>query len=521
MVSRISVYLLVLLFAGCVRITEPNAEPNDKPARQAAGSKLWAGAARVEITDLKSLPINDPLFVKALVVKDETKTIVLITLDAVAIGEIGPVSNEYLPSVRGKLEKELKIRPENVLVNSSHCHGIVRSDVDVKTVEAVRKALSNLAPVRAGVGTGREDRISENRRIILKDKSVVDVRHAYSMPPDEAIASIGPIDPEIGILRLDHLDGTPLAVVYNFACHPIMGVPNGGNTADLVGYSSQVIEENLGHGAVALFVQGCGGDINPVLYKEVHLPRNAETLGNQLGLSTLRGIRAIQCKADLPLEQIQEIVELPRADHGERIAGLEAKRDRLMKSLKGTTLDLKTFLQLAAKYNLSKEFPTYYSHHYEHEKLIGREDLSKLDLDNRAHLAAYIQNVLTMEEITRIQTNLALLKKHQERNLAAGRKPLPVEVHGLRIGDYALVTFPGELTVEIGLKIKKRILLKNTFVAGYTNGYIYYTPTADQLRNPGAAQEDSDCMVAPEWESIFHERVDRLLSKLNVSVGNP
>ena len=29
-----------------------------------------------------------------------------------------------------------------------------------------------------------------------------------------------------------------------------------------------------------------------------------------------------------------------------------------------------------------------------------------------------------------------------------------------------------------------------TFVAGYTNGYIYYAPTAEQLLNPGAAQED-------------------------------
>ncbi len=39
-----------------------------------------------------------------------------------------------------------------------------------------------------------------------------------------------------------------------------------------------------------------------------------------------------------------------------------------------------------------------------------------------------------------------------------------------------------------------------TFVAGYTNGYIYYTPTADQRNNSGYAQEDCDTLVAPEWQ---------------------
>jgi serine/threonine-protein kinase len=48
----------------------------------------------------------------------------------------------------------------------------------------------------------------------------------------------------------------------------------------------------------------------------------------------------------------------------------------------------------------------------------------------------------------------------------------------------------------------------------YTNGYIYYTPTAEQLRNSGGAQEDSDCLVAPEWEQLFHAKVAEVLKKL-------
>jgi hypothetical protein len=129
-------------------------------------------------------------------------------------------------------------------------------------------------------------------------------------------------------------------------------------------------------------------------------------------------------------------------------------------------------------------------------------------------MKAYMRNIYIMEELTRLQTNLALLRKHQETNRLAEMKPLEVEVVGLRVGDFVLITFPGELTVEIGLNIKKASPHKHTFVAGYTNGYIYYTPTAKQLQNVGGAQEDSDCLVAPAWQKLFEDRVAQMLKKL-------
>ena len=82
------------------------------------------------------------------------------------------------------------------------------------------------------------------------------------------------------------------------------------------------------------------------------------------------------------------------------------------------------------------------------------------------------------------------------------------------IGDFVLITFPGELTVEIGLKVKKNTPHKHTYVAGYTNGYLYYTPTAKQLENVGGAQEDSDCYLAPTWEKLYHAKVAEMLNKL-------
>ncbi|MFO0804667.1 MAG: hypothetical protein U0791_16285 [Gemmataceae bacterium] len=479
-----------------------------------AAEPLLAGVGKVDITRKASLPFSDPLFVRALVLKQGERTAVLLTLDAVSIGEIGHIKNDYLGKVRGRLEKELRIPAASVIANASHCHGIVCEDVDAKTVEAVQIAAKNMVPVKAGAGVGREDKVSENRRLKLKNGKEADVRHAYSMPADDEVASVGPIDPQIGLLRLDKLDGKPLAAVYVFACHPIMGMPNGGNTADITGFSSKVIEDNLGEGTVALFVQGCGGDINPAGYKDVAVPRNAEILGNRLGLSTLQGLRKIATAENAPLTVLRESLALPRADHTERIDALVGEQARLVKSLQGTTLNLKTFLELATKYNLASEFPSNYSLRYLHEQQQGRDDIAKMDEANRAALKAYIANMLAAEKISRVQTNLALLRKHQEANLAAGRKPLDVEVMGLRVGEFRLVTFPGELTVEIGLNIKKKSPHPHSFVAGYTNGYIYYTPTAEQLKNTGGAQEDSDCRVAPEWEGLFYRKVEAVLKRL-------
>lgn len=475
---------------------------------------LRAGAAKVDITHTEAGPVNDPLFAKALVIGDGQTTVVIVTLDVVAVGEIGHVRNDFLGKVRSQVEKELGIPPEHVLVNASHCHGVPCADIDVRTIEAIRQAARHMVPVTVGAGSGHEERIMENRRLILKSGRQVDVRHAYALPPDEEVASVGPVDPEIGILRLDRKSGGTLAVVYNFACHPIQGVPSGGNTADLTGFASQVIEDNLDDGATALFLQGCGGDINPVLYKDVENPRDAEPLGNLLGLSTLRALRQVTTVDDAPFRVLNESLTLPRADVAARIDALEAEQTRLLRSLQGTSLNFKTFLPLAVKYNLSSEFPAYSSHRYLRERARGRDDLSRLDAGNRRNMQAYLDNIHTMEELTRLQTNLALLKKHQADNVAAGKRTLDVEVMGLRIGEFVLVTFPGELTVQIGLNIKKHSPLPRTFVAGYTNGYIYYAPTAEQLANVGGAQEDSDCILAPEWQALFETRVADLLKKL-------
>ena len=479
----------------------------------AHAAQLYAGAAKVDITNQNVRLINDPLYVKALVIGTETTQAIIITVDAVAVAEIGSIRNNYVGNVRAELAKDLKVPPGNILFNASHCHGVVCADVEQRTVQAVKDAWMQIVPVTVGVGKGFENRIMENRRVRLKSGREADVRHAYSFPPDDEVASIGPVDPEIGVLRVDRMNGQTLAVLFNFAMHPILSVPNGGNSADVSGFACRVIENTLGHGAIALFVQGCGGDINPTLYREDALPRDAEPPGNLLGLATLAATWKIETRKDADFGVVHETLTLPRSDNSKRIEEMEAEQLRLVRSLKGTYLNLKTYLPLVVRYNHSQEFPSSHAYRYLHDEAIGRVDLVTLDAENRRRIEAYTKNILIMEELTRLQTNLDLLKKHQARNQAAG-KTIEAEIMGLRIGDFRLVTFPGELTVQIGLNLKKTSPHGFTFVAGYSNGYIYYCPTAEQLRNVGRAQEDSDCLLAPEWQDIFESRALQILGRL-------
>lgn len=479
-------------------------------------AELRAGVAKIDITD-RTVPVNDTLFAKALVLKSGETIAVLITVDAVAIGEIGRIGNGFMATVREQLEKQVGIPPSSVVINASHCHGIIRPDTAQLVVQVVREAAKNLMPVKVGSGTGIENRISENRRLKMKDGSEVDMRRAYSMPRDEDVASVGSIDPLIGLLRLDREDESPLVVLYNFACHPIMNAPSKGNSADYPGYASKVIEESLGGGAMAFFVQGCCGDINPVRYKEVTRPADAEPLGTMLGASVLSALRKIQAKSEGKLKVSNEVISIPRAaDYEKRISMIQSEQARLLASLKPTNINFKTFLPLLIQQKLSPDFPSHYAQSYLHDQTQDRKAITQLDADNRVVVENYLKNISVMEQLTRLNTNLALLKKHLEETKAAGKPSLDVEVCGLRVGDFKLVTFPGELTVQVGLNIKKAAADSGAFVAGYTNGYIYYTPTVSQRLNTGYAQEDCDTLVAPEWQKIFERKALEVLQHLSL-----
>ena len=480
-------------------------------------AEMRAGVAAQDISQEKpTRPVHDPPQMKALVVDNGQTRVAILCVDA------GGVSTQLTAAIRKHVQQRTGIKPECVLVNASHNHhgvpyGPAEGFAD-RAAQLVKRAADALVPVRVGAGSGREDRVTMNRRLRLAGGKAWTIRRATPSPPDAQVAAVGPVDPEIGILRLDRADGKPLAVLYHFAVHPYGGVPSGAVTADLPGFASTVIEGALGDGAVALFLQGCAGDITPVLYKDVDAPVPTERLGTMLGLSTLAAARKIQTTSDVTVRAVTQTIKVPRrSDLPQRIRSLEAQQEEILKFFSGTGcgahgagtfLNFKTFLPLYLKHLNDAEHPACASYRYLQEQKTNRNDLRQLDADNKKRIEKYLAAIEQMEKLIRVRGNLQALKGRQRE----GTEPIDVEVQGIRIGDFVLVTFPGEPFAEVGVHIKERSPFPNTFVAGYSNGHLGYAPTADAYS--GEAYEDVSTRFGAEWQEIFETKALEIIRQL-------
>ena len=489
----------------------------DAPADTCAG-RLRAGVAKSDITTSEEgARINDPLFAKALVLDDGATRVAIIAMDAVAIGGIGDINDDFLPALRSRIQAELGIPGGNVLVNASHTHPPGRLLCDdreqvERTLDAVIRAARNLDAVRVGTGVGREDRIMINRTLRMKDGREWTVRHANPCPPDDEVAGIRPVDPEIGILRIDRTDGRPLAALYNFACHPLIGVPGGRITANFPGFASKVIEDELGHDALALFLQGAAGDVTEVLYKDVNHPRHSKPVGTVLGLSVLEAFRGIQT-GNAGLSVASETVAFPRrTDIPGRVEALRQEQTELLGSLRFTSLNFKTFLPLHIKYALNPELPLDYSYRYLQAEKTGVDDLVAMDAENRANIEKYLGNIRAMEKLARIEDKIATLYRHQTINDEAGEPTIPAEVLGIRIGDCVLISCPAEALTEVGLNVKRASPCEHTFVVAFSNGYMHYGPPATDYDKGG--YEVTECLLAPEWQQIYEAKANEIIHRL-------
>ncbi|MFH1267316.1 MAG: hypothetical protein ABIK89_16455 [Planctomycetota bacterium] len=486
-------------------------------AASADAASLRAGVAAESITaDEPTTIVHDPLYAKALVLDDGSTKAVIVCLD------LGGASSSLISAVRGRLREELAIDEGHVLINVSHNHhtqGQVAKDVVERIAKAAKRASETMTPVKIGVGVGREDRIMMNRRLRLENGKDWTIRRANPSPKDSRVAALGPADPEIGILRLDRTTGEPLAVLYNFAGHAYGGVPNGGVSADFPGFASAVVEEALGHGVKALFLQGFAGDITPIRYKDVDVPPPTEQLGTMLGLSTLKAANQIATESEATIRVISETIDLPRRQDAEaRIESLEAQQEELLQFFTGigcgthgagTFLNFKTFLPLFMKHAADPDWPSYSSYLYKHEGAIGRDDLEQLDAENRKRMEKYLASIESMERLIRIRSNLAAYERHRNRGTD---EPIPAEIQGIRIGEFILVTFPGEPFADVGLRIKEQSPFEHTFVAGYSNGHLGYAPTADAYDRE--AYEDALTPFAPEWQELYETKALEIIRRL-------
>lgn len=240
---------------------------------EAAGAGgLRAGAATRDVTPPAGIPMwgygnrtgpsegtLDPLFAKALVLGAGDTALAIVVTD---MGRM-PLP----PSCARIREAAAKAGVADVIFSATHTHsGPILEDpalsypgeLEAAIIETIAEAAKAMAPARIGVGRTEID-ISHNRRVIVDGQCRMRWRNVERLPN-------GPIDRGAGVIRIDTLDGAPIAHLIHYACHPVvLGPDNLRYSGDWSGEMCAVIEKETG--APALFLQGAAGDINPYFDK--------------------------------------------------------------------------------------------------------------------------------------------------------------------------------------------------------------------------------------------------------------
>lgn len=380
-------------------------------------------------TDLRSRGVHDDLYARALVLEGEDRKVALVSLDLLGL------HYDIVSRIRGLVMRQTGI--EDVMVACTHTHAgpdtilIHPENLDMdwlhvmekKAAGAVIVANGEMEEARVGYGLGHGEGITVNRR-----------------DPE------GPIDPEIGVLRIEDTGGDLMAAVVNFASHMTLGRQNVLFSADFPGFLGRFFQRVYGEGVQAIFLNGCCGDVNPWDYYHGNpRPRRpqtypeAERFANIISGEAVKVCEWIETTSEVRIKALSETVELPLrkppADLG------EARR------------------LVARKEEIRRRHRTIF---------LSPEDLIK-------NLA-----ILPGEGPAREVYDLAFAE--ETIRLAESQSPLEAEIQVFSLNDCAILAIPGELFVELGLSIKRGSPFKQALIATYANGYVGYIPTSEALR---------------------------------------
>ncbi len=134
------------------------------------------------------------------------------------------------------------------------------TQMETRLVEMVGAALADLAPARLRMGQGKTT-FAVNRR----NNREADVPALLAR--GEALK--GPVDHTVPVLTVTRPDGTLRAVVFGYACHPTT-LNFTRWCGDYPGFAQLVLEKSH-PGALAMFINTCGGDQNPLPRRSVEL----------------------------------------------------------------------------------------------------------------------------------------------------------------------------------------------------------------------------------------------------------
>ena len=434
-------------------------------ARRTINPQLGTGKAGLRLFGSPIQAIESDLTATALVLGDgDTKVVVIAT-------DLCMVSMAEGDRLRSAVAEALDIPVAHVLLNMSHNHSSpalpdfmamtdteedarfrVRYEQDLQKwlVEAAVEANERLQPARIGTGWG-ESTIGVYRR------ETRDGRDVLGEVPDH------PIDPTVGVIRVDDLDGRPIAIAFRYSAHPVtVGSRSQVASADYPGPARDVLERNLG--GLALFLQGCGGNINPRvgIGYEVDCSDTKNRVGLELGGEALKVAAAIRTNTRAgerrPLGNVPNILFTPwEPVHGDTCTHLAAAETTV-------ALDYDELPSLEK----AREIHAHWERTRD-ERLNG----DALDWEIRAaqkyeHWATHL--VAAVED---------------------GHPTHELRVQAIRVNDVVISALNMEIFFETGDEIRARSPLPDTFVLGYTNGCFGYLPRGDDYPEGGWQIDES------------------------------
>ena len=267
----------------------------------------------------KSTGVHDHLFHRVVAMDDGKTQFFLISTD------IALYSPSVYDEVTKKLEEETGVRPLQVWWTVTHTHSAPEvgppglaavfmgeryehdhnteyTDQVKKTlIGAIKEARAKLEPARLGVGWGFA-RANINRRARDEEGPAF-----LGLNPD------GPVDREIGLIRLEKADGTLLALIANYAMHgTVLSGTNTQISGDAPGVVAEYVDQKLG--APMLYINGAAGNIAPIYtvypdFESGHLSQFRVLLGDPILEANAR-LGPTTSQVELTLGE--KIVETPR-----------------------------------------------------------------------------------------------------------------------------------------------------------------------------------------------------------------
>jgi neutral ceramidase len=230
-----------------------------------AGGPLMAGTAKINITPKTDEPIHDSIYARSLVLEDKDVRIAFVAVDLAVFTS---------PRLEQLCREKFGIT--QLMLSSSHNHsepqpGGKRSFqgnpytafYEDQIVKAVGVAMQHLFPARITAGHRSFPQLGFNRLVVRDDgharESWFSDDHYTSENPERI--PFGPVDPEVGVIRIDDEQGEPRVILMNYACHADIVCFNYAVSADYPGVACRKVEEAFGNRVNCLFIQGAGGNI--------------------------------------------------------------------------------------------------------------------------------------------------------------------------------------------------------------------------------------------------------------------